>query len=76
MMQVNVKATWSYPTWGHLETGHSGMAVAFICDDCYERGHEAGRGEIIPVRCVVEFGADDTIIYHERAERDGRDALV
>lgn len=75
-INVNVKAAWSYPVWGNFLTDVKNMACAYICDGCFDRGHEAGEGEILPIKNVVEFGPFDSLIYHPLTIIDGKYQLV
>ena len=38
IIQLHALASWKYPVWGNLITGSSNLAVAFICDECFDSG--------------------------------------
>lgn len=61
-IQLQVKATWSFPVWGNFITGEKNMAIAYVHDDCCK--DDLVVGEIIH---AVEFKGNE-IIYHPLKE--------
>lgn len=59
-IQLHFPATWQYPVWGNFITGETQLAMAFICDRCFENGH-AGPG--LDIKYALEF-TNDEAVYH------------
>lgn len=61
MIQLSLKATWEYPTWGNFYTGQHGLAVAFVHDDAIlPDGTFIGE-----VKYAVEWDGPVRIVYHD-----------
>jgi hypothetical protein len=55
-VQLQYKANWAFPIWGNILTGHAGLAIAYIHDDC-----KAAKTEEIKFAVQIE---GDELIYH------------
>jgi len=53
LVTLRRRATWEFPTSGNVLTGEENVAVAIVCDECFEH----------PVRHAVEFAGNE-VIYH------------
>lgn len=56
MVQLQRQASWKFPVWGHILNGQQNMALAFICDPCYDSGEPT-------IKFAVEQD-DNGIKYH------------
>jgi hypothetical protein len=61
MVPLPYKATWDFPIHGKILTETTGLAVAFIHEDCVK-----SNGELTDtIKYAVEFAKGDVVIYHD-----------
>jgi hypothetical protein len=58
IVQITLKARWSYPVWGNLSDGTKNNCVGVICDACGKK-----HIPLTSIKNVIEFNGN-AVCYH------------